>query len=122
MVINKIFRLIARKCSQKREKRIKKRKNRRVFLPAGRKGLLLFDLLPYFADMKNEFNAIVAVLSETDWNVSFTVTFADVCRSFDVDPVRMDRMFYDTFGMSGDEMLEQYRQGRMDMPGLKNIV
>ncbi len=63
--------------------------------------------------MKKKFNAITAFLSETDWNAHYTLTFADLCRRFDVDPCRMDNLMYEAFGMSGDEIIEQYRRGPM---------
>ena len=62
-----------------------------------------------------KFNAIIAFLAETDWNAHFTMTFADVCRMFDADRCRIDNMLYDTFGMSGDEIIEQYRNGCMNL-------
>lgn len=71
------------------------------------------DFLLYFALMNQsqKFELICGVLAETDWNVHFTVTFDDVCRRYGADPRRMDNMFYDRFGMSGEEMIEQYRKG-----------
>ena len=66
--------------------------------------------------MTDKFNTIAAFLSETDWNAHFTLTFADVCRHFRADPGRMDNMMYATYGMSGDEIIEQYRAGAMDFP------
>ena len=66
--------------------------------------------------MTDKFNTIAAFLSETDWNAHFTLTFADVCRHFRADPGRMDNMMYATYGMSGDEIIEQYRTGAMDFP------
>ena len=62
-----------------------------------------------------KFEAITLFLAETDWNVHFTLTFADVCRRFDADSRRIDNMLYDTFGMSGEEIIEQYRQGRLSL-------
>lgn len=78
-----------------------------------RKTLLFLALLLYFAGMKQTFDAIAAFLSETDWNAHYTLTFAQVCRRFDADPVCMDNFMYETFGMSGDEIIEQYRTGPM---------
>ena len=63
----------------------------------------------------NKFNSITAFLAETDWNAHFTLTFSDVCRMFDADRRRIDNMLYDTFGMSGDEIIGQYRQGRLNL-------
>jgi len=61
-----------------------------------------------------EFETISAFLSETDWNVCFTLTFEDVCRRFGADSRNVDHLMYDTFGMSGDEIIEQYRRGPMN--------
>ena len=79
-------------------------------LRIGPKFLLFLAVLIYFAPMK-KFDAVSAFLADTDWNALFTMTFADVCRRFDADPRLMDNLMYDTFGMSGDEIIEQYRKG-----------
>ena len=65
--------------------------------------------------MIEKFNDISAFLVETDWNARFTLTFSDVCRSFDADINQMDKLFYDTFGMSADEVIDQYRHGKMNL-------
>ena len=77
------------------------------------KSLLFLALIFYFADMKQKLNAISTFLLNTDWDANFTTTFTDVCRRFKVDPVAVDDLLYDIFGMSGDEIIEQYRRGPM---------
>ena len=63
--------------------------------------------------MTDKFNSIAAFLSETDWNAHYTLNFAEVCRRFDADPRIIDNLMYEAFGMSGDEIIEQYRTGPM---------
>ena len=77
------------------------------------KSLVFLALLLYFASMKSKFEAISAALAETDWKAHYTVTFADVCLRFDADPLLMDNLMYEVFGMSGGEIIEQYRLGPM---------
>ena len=79
----------------------------------GRKCLLFLALLLFFALMKQIFNTIADFLFETDWNAHYTLSFAQVCSRFGADPLLMDNLMYETFGMSGDELIEQYRQGPM---------
>ena len=75
-----------------------------------RKSLLFLALLIYFAPMKDKFEAITAFLSKTDWNACFTLTFEDVCVRFGADPLQMDNLMYENFGMCGDELIRQYRK------------
>lgn len=63
--------------------------------------------------MTDRFESIAAFLSGTDWNAHFTLTFSEVCHRFGAVPQQMDRLMYETFGMSGDELIEQYRKGPM---------
>ena len=42
------------------------------------------------------------------------VAFPDLCSEYDAEPRSMDNMFYDMFGMSGEEVMEQYRNGCID--------
>ncbi len=64
--------------------------------------------------MNKQFQSICAFLSEADMNALFTVTFPDICRHFNADLRILDNMCYDTFGMSGDELIEHYRSGEMN--------
>lgn len=66
--------------------------------------------------MKEKFDLIATVLFQTDWNVFFTLTFEDVCHRFGADLREMDNLMYEIFGMSGDEIIGQYREGRLDVP------
>ena len=77
------------------------------------KSLFFLALISYFATMKQKFESICAVLSDMDWCAHFTITFADVCNCFDADIRAIDNLMYDAFGMSGDEVIEQYREGPM---------
>lgn len=79
------------------------------------KSLFFLALISYFASMKQKFESICAILSETDWSAHFTLTFADVCICFDADMRAIDDLMYDTFGMSGDEIMEQCRFGPMNV-------
>ena len=85
----------------------------RLYLPTAEKCLLFLALIFYFAGMKQKFDAVCAFLSDTDWKAYFTMNFADVCRRFDADCTQMNNRLYDVFGMSGDEIIEQYRDGPM---------
>jgi hypothetical protein len=64
--------------------------------------------------MNKQFQSICAFLSEADMKALFTVTFPDVCRHFNADIRALDNMCYDTFGMSGDELIEHYRSREMN--------
>ena len=65
--------------------------------------------------MKQKLENILAFLFRTDWNAHLTMNFEDVCKHFDVAPANVDNLLYDIFGMSGDEIIEQYRQGPMSV-------
>ena len=81
--------------------------------------MLFLALLAYFAGM-TDFETIAAFLSETDWNAHYTLTFAEVCRRFGADARLMDNLMYETFGMGGDDIIEQYRKGRLEVPVQKH--
>ena len=76
-----------------------------------RKRLLFLAFLVFFVLMKTD--DIIAILSETDWNACYTLTLAELCRSFGADPRMVDNFMYDAFGMSGDDIIDQYRRGPM---------
>ena len=40
--------------------------------------------------------------------------FSSLCSEYDAELRSMDNMFYDMFGMSGEEVMEQYRNGCID--------
>ena len=75
--------------------------------------MLFLAFIYYFAGMKKKFDTVCAFLYDTDWNAHFTMNFSDVCRRFDADCTQMNNRLYDVFGMSGDEIIEQYRDGPM---------
>lgn len=62
------------------------------------------------ADMTEKFESVAAFLSDTDWSANPTLTFDDICSMFSADPLRMDNLMYEHFGMSGDEIIRQYRK------------
>lgn len=72
--------------------------------------------LLYFAAMKNvsKFELICDRLSRMDRCICHRVAFPDLCSEYDAEPRSMDNMFYDMFGMSGEEVVEQYRNGTMN--------
>ena len=69
--------------------------------------------LLYFATMKNvrKFELVCGRLSRMDRCVCQAITFSDLCNEYGADLKIMDNMFYDLLGMSGEEVLEQYRSG-----------
>ena len=73
----------------------------------------------YFAGMKSfrKFELICERLSRMDRCICHPIVFPHLCSEYDADPRMMDNMFYDAFGMSGEEVLEQYRNGRMNLIG-----
>ena len=61
-------------------------------------------------------NLTFGTILNSTWNVFFTLTFEDVCHRFGADLREMDNLMYENFGMSGDEIIGQYREGRLDVP------
>lgn len=57
--------------------------------------------------MKSQFETIVTYLLEADRAVLKTLTFDSLCRRHGASPRRMNLIFYDNFGMSGDEVIAQ---------------
>lgn len=64
--------------------------------------------------MNEKFEAVISFLSDADWDACFTVTFEDICHKFQVPPDQVDNFLYETFGMSGEEIMEICRNGRSD--------
>lgn len=56
--------------------------------------------------MKSQFETIVTYLLEADRAVLKTLTFDSLCRCFGASPRLMNSCFYDSFGMSGDEVIQ----------------
>lgn len=46
--------------------------------------------------------------------ICHSVAFPNLCSEYDAELRSMDNMFYDMFGMSGEEVMEQYRNGSMN--------
>ena len=61
--------------------------------------------------MLTKFHSVCHFLLEADSLTLSTVSFEEICHRFHADPVSVDRSFYSLFGMSGDEMMRQYRDG-----------
>lgn len=72
--------------------------------------------LLYFAGMKRsrKFELICERLSRMDRCGCNTIAFSSLCSEYDAEVRTMDKMFYDRFGMSGEEVMEQYGNGRMN--------
>lgn len=73
--------------------------------------LFFLALLVFFAEqtrivMKSQFETIVTYLLEADRAVLRTLTFDSLCRCFGASPRLMNSCFYDSFGMSGDEVIQ----------------
>ena len=62
--------------------------------------------------MTDKFIAITAFLSEADAADLAYLTFDNLCRRHGADARRMDWLFYETFGISGDEILSQFADSR----------
>lgn len=75
----------------------------------------LYSTLPQLNDvtMLTCYQSICAFLSEADAATLNSLTFDELCRIFYEDPVKVDRALYSVFGMSGDEIIMQYREGAM---------
>ena len=73
--------------------------------------ILLF--YPHLFDMNTnlQFQSIFTYLNETPVSALFSISFEDICRRYKADPRHMESLCYDTFGMSGDELLQQYIRG-----------
>lgn len=56
--------------------------------------------------MKSQFDAIVTYLLDADRTALKNQTFEELCCSFNVSSRRMNHCFYDCFGMSGDEAIQ----------------
>ena len=65
--------------------------------------------------MKNvrKFELVCRRLSRMDRFVCQAITFSGLCNEYGADVRIMDNMFYDLLGMSGEEVLDQYRSGAM---------
>ena len=66
--------------------------------------------------MKNvsKFELICDRLSKMDRCICHPFAFSSLCSEYDAELRSMDNMFYDMFGMSGEEVMEQYRNGCID--------
>ena len=61
--------------------------------------------------MNDKFTAIASFLAEAGPADLASLTFDDLCRRHGASPRRMNLIFYDNFGMSGDEVIAQVRDG-----------
>ena len=85
----------------------------------GRRSLCFLAFLLYFAGMKNviKFELICERLSQMDRCVCHPLSFPSLCSEYGAGVRSMDNMFYDRFGMSGEEVMEQFRKGGMNFLG-----
>ena len=64
--------------------------------------------------MKNMLTAchsVCAFLCEADPDTLSALTFGTICRRYHADPSVVDCALYDTFGMSGEEIMECFCAG-----------
>ena len=59
--------------------------------------------------MLTKFQSLCTFLADADQHDLSSVSFEDVCRRFHADPISVDRAFYSAFGMSGNEIIQQYK-------------
>lgn len=78
--------------------------------------LYFIPFLLYFAGMNRsmKFELICERLSKMDRCLCHTIAFSSLCSEYGAELRSMDNMFYDRFGMSGEEVMEQYRNGCMN--------
>ena len=55
--------------------------------------------------MTDQFTSIASFLAEADLADLASLTFDEICRRSGASPHRMNNLFYDNFGMSGDEIV-----------------
>ena len=58
--------------------------------------------------MDRKFNQVCVALSEIDSELLCSLDFENLCQEYQVDPKSMNNMFYATFGMSADELIDHY--------------
>ena len=58
-------------------------------------------------NMNDQFTTIASFLAEAGPADLASLTFDDICRRHGASPRRMNLLFYDNFGMSGDEAIMQ---------------
>ena len=77
--------------------------------------MIFLAFLAYFAGMDNnsKFGLICDRISRMDRNLCRTVDFSSICSEFRAEPRIMNNMFYDVFGMSGEEIIEQCCEGSL---------
>lgn len=65
--------------------------------------------------MKKEmfFERLCSILSDRKVFRSKAACFEDICREIGADRVTMDNLFYERFGMSGDEIMSGFRVGKV---------
>ena len=57
--------------------------------------------------MNDKFTAIASFLAEADPADLTSLTFDQICHRHGVSPRRMNLLFYDNFGMCGDDVVAQ---------------
>lgn len=61
--------------------------------------------------MNSRFKQVCIRLLAADHDVLGSIDFDSICVECGADPKRLNNMFYDIFGMSGDELIDHYRHG-----------
>ena len=61
--------------------------------------------------MNHKFKQICARLASADPGIIGSLDFESICEEYGAEPKLIDNMFYDTFGMSGEELIDHYRNG-----------
>ena len=65
--------------------------------------------------MLNHYHSICAFLCEADPATLNSITFEEICLRFHADPVKVNRIFYSVLGMCGEDVIEQYKEGPMNL-------
>ena len=67
-------------------------------------------------DNNRKFGLICDRISGMDRNLCRYTDFSSVCGEFHAEPRAMDNLFYEAFGMSGEEIMEQCGRDRIAFP------
>ena len=59
-----------------------------------------------------KFELLCTLIMEQNRNGIHSADMAELCRECNAAPHQMDNIFYETFGLSGDEIITYYRQSQ----------
>lgn len=62
--------------------------------------------------MNHKFMQVCVRLFDADFNLPGSPEYESICNECDANPKFLDNMFYETFGMSAEELIEHYRNGQ----------